>query len=158
MYYRQYFLGMIACAPMQVAPASSQEVARILDHKEWHVGGVCVGVNECGFCSVTNSLHQDVQLRIAPPKDVSVELSGKHTKLPVILEIGSQTFNLNWKDADDFAADDEESSKIVLALQHEKTLTLRVGGGTSAVSYHYSLAEYPKVYAALAKACRIPNH
>jgi hypothetical protein len=133
-------------------PAAAQEVATILSHREWRVAGVCIGVDQCGFCSITNNLHPAAFLDLRPPQEVSVLITNGQGKTPVILEIGQQTFALVWKDNDTFAAEDADSGRIIEAMQHAAALTLRVGGAASVTSYPYSLADFPPVYAALLKA------
>ena len=39
-------------------------------------------------------------------------------------------------------------------MQHEKTLTVRFEGDQPTARHKYSLAEFPKAYAAIMRACR----
>jgi hypothetical protein len=148
-------LLILSCAALK-EPARAQEVATILSHKEWRVAGVCVGVDQCGFCWITNNLHQAAFLDVRPPREVSAVIPNSQGKTPVSLEVGQQTFTLASKDGDTFGAEVADSSRVIEAMQHEETLTLRLGSAPPAARYQYSLAEFPRVYAALLKACRIP--
>lgn len=142
-------VGLLALA----TAAAAQEVATILHRAEWYVAGVCIGPHQCGFCSASNSLHRAARLRIAPPEDVSVQFSGKPAAHSVILEIGSRTFTLDRQEDDSFAASKPDAGTIINAMRHARQLTLRVGDGTAPARYRYSLADYPKVHAALLRAC-----
>ena len=144
----------VTCVALK-APARSQEVATILSNKEWRVAGVCVGVDQCGFCWIANNLYPATSLEIRPPREVSVLIPDGRDKTPVILEIGQQTFSLAPKDDDTFGATEADGSRIIDAMQQAVSLTLRVGNAASAARYEYGLAEFPRVYAALLKACRI---
>jgi hypothetical protein len=148
---------VLACLALGTLPASAQEVTTILHLEEWRVAGVCVGVDQCGFCWISNSRHQAAFLDVKPPREVSAVIPNSQDKAPVGLEIGQQSFTLTWKDGETFRAEDTDGSRIIEAMRHTETLTLRVGSRASAARYQYSLAEFPRVYAALSRACRIPQ-
>ena len=135
---------IVAGLALAAIPASAQEVATILNHKEWRVAGVCVGVDQCGFCWITNNLHPSAFLDIRPPREVSALIPNRQDKTPVSLEIGQQTFTLAWKDGDTFGAADADGGRIIEAMQHAAALTLRVRAA-SATGYPQP-ADFPTVY------------
>lgn len=148
-------LLIVTCVALK-APSRAQEVATILRDKEWRAAGVCVGVDQCGFCWITNNLYPAASLDIRPPREISVLIAGGRDETPVILRIGQQSFSLSPKDGDTFGATEADSIRIIGAMQEAASLTVRVGNPASAARYEFGLAEFPRVYAALLKACRIP--
>jgi hypothetical protein len=131
----------------------------ILEQKEWPARGVCVSLDQCGFCWATDVSQAGVALRVEPPKDVSVSLSDHPGVTSATLEIGAESFALTSGESTDpsesgrFAAGDAEGAKIIQALRREPSLTLRLSANPAAPSYRYSLEEFPKAYAAILKAC-----
>jgi hypothetical protein len=155
----RYRLILLAWLLLPMLPAGAQEPMTILEQKEWSVGGVCVGLDQCGFCAATDVSQAGVALRVEPPRDVSVSLSDHPGVSAAVLEIGTGSFALVPSDSAGpgesgrFAAGDAEASKIIQAMRREQSLTIRLAGAPSAAAYRYSLEEFPKAYAAILKAC-----
>jgi hypothetical protein len=155
----RYRLVLLAWLLLPMAPAGAQEPMTILAQKEWSVGGVCVGLDQCGFCAASDLSQPGIALRVQPPKDVSVSLSDHPGVTSAALEIGTESFaltpdeNVGPGESGRFAAADAEAGKIIQALRRESSLTLRLSGDPSAQPYRYSLEEFPKAYAAILKAC-----
>ena len=155
----RYRLALLAWLFLPMLPAGAQEPMTILEQKEWPARGVCVGLDQCGFCWATDVSQAGVALRVEPPQDVSVSLSDHPGVTSATLEIGAEAFALTPSESTDpsesgrFAAGDGEAGKIIQAMRRELNLTLRLSGDASARPYRYSLEEFPKAYAAILKAC-----
>ena len=154
----RYRLILLAWLLLPMLPAAAQEPMTILEQKEWSVGGVCVGLDQCGFCAANDVSQAGIALRVEPPKEVSVALSDHPGVSAVLLEIATASFTLApsedvGPESGHFAAGDAEAGKIIQALLREPNLTLRLSGDASAQPYRYSLEEFPKAYAAILKAC-----
>jgi hypothetical protein len=155
----RYRLALLAWLFLPMLPAGAQEPMTILEQKEWPARGVCVGLDQCGFCWATDVSQAGVALRVEPPKDVSVSLSDHPGVTSATLEIGAESFALTPRESTDpsesgrFAAGDAEGAKIIQALRREPSVTLRLSGDPAPPSYRYSLEEFPKAYAAILKAC-----
>ena len=155
----RYRLILLAWLLLPMLPAAAQEPMTILAQKEWSVGGVCVGLDQCGFCAATDVSQPGIALRIEPPGDVSAALSDHPGVNAVRLDIGAERFalvpgeNLGPGESGHFAASDVDGAKIIQALRHAPSLTLSLSGDPSAQPYRYGLEEFPKAYAAILKAC-----
>ena len=154
----RYRLILLAWLLLPMLPAAAQEPMTILAQKEWSVRGVCVGLDQCGFCAASDLSQAGIALRVEPPKEVSVSLSDRPGVSAAVLEIGAESFALSPDenggpgDSGHFAAPDVDGARIIQALRHAPSLTLRLSGDPSA-PYRYSLEEFPKAYAAILKAC-----
>jgi hypothetical protein len=154
----RYRLILLAWLLLPMLPAAAQEPMTILEQKEWSVRGVCVGLDQCGFCAATDVSQAGVALRVEPPRDVSVSLSDHPGVSAAVLEIGAESFALTPSESAEpgesgFDASHADGAKIIQALRHAPGLTLRLSGDPAAPSYRYSLEEFPKAYAAILKAC-----
>ena len=155
----RYRLFLLAWLLLPMLPAAAQEPMTILEQKEWSVRGVCVGLDQCGFCAANDVSQAGIALRVEPPGDVSVALSDHPGVSAVLLEIGTASFALAPSESvgpgesGHFAASEAEAAKIIQVLLRESNLTLRLSGDASAQPYRYSLEEFPKAYAAIRKAC-----
>jgi hypothetical protein len=155
----RYRLLLLAWLLLPMLPAAAQEPMTILAQKEWSVRGVCVGLDQCGFCAATDVSQPGIALRVEPPGEVSAALSDHPGVGAVRLEIGSERFTLAPSEAlgpgesGDFAASAADGAKIVQALRQAPSLTLILSGDPSAQTYRYGLEEFPKAYAAILKAC-----
>jgi hypothetical protein len=154
----RYRLILLAWLLLPMLPAAAQEPMTILEQKEWSVHGVCVGLDQCGFCWASDQSQAGIALRVEPPKAVSVSLSDRPGVSAAVLEIGTESFTLTPDEnggpgeSGHFAAPDADVPRIIQALRHAPSLTLRLSGDPAA-PYRYSLEEFPKAYAAILKAC-----
>ncbi len=152
-------LILLAWLLLPMLPAAAQEPMTILEQKEWSVGGVCVGLDQCGFCAATDVSQAGIAVRVEPPKGVSVALTDHPGVSAVLLEIGPERFalapseDLGPGESGHFSASDADGAKIIQALRQAPGLTLSLPGDASAQPYRYSLEEFPKAYAAILKAC-----
>jgi len=144
-------LAVIICLLIGSAPTGAQEPVTILNQTHWWVTGGCVGVDQCGFCTATDSI-QEVLLRVEPPKDVSVSMPPNRPTSGVLIEIGPRSFTLGRGEGGSFQAAGAEAREIIQALRHETSLTLHLTADPPA-TYRYNLANFPKAYAAILRAC-----
>jgi hypothetical protein len=133
------------------ASSGAQEPMTILDQKEWWVAGICLGRDQCGFCAASD-IVQKVSLRVEPPKAVSVAIPPDRPAAGVLVEIARQTFTLARGEDGSFQATGTAGREIIRAMRHGPSLTLRVTTDPP-IAYRYSLADFPKAYAAILKAC-----
>jgi hypothetical protein len=145
-------LVVIAGLLMRAAPLAAQEPMKLLNQEAWSASGVCVGLEQCGFCSARNGTQAGISLEVAPPDDVSVMVDGATATTTVVLEIGSAQFALA-AGARRFVASRAAGRRIIEAMRREPSLVLRLDGNPAANSYSYALAEFPAAYAAIVKAC-----
>jgi len=148
----------IACLLLAVVPARAQEVQTILAQQVWWVSGVCVGVDQCGFCSASAGAEADkeVSLHVSSEDEVSVMAAGKTGTDAATLAIGSHSFTLAGPVDDRFSAAKADAGGILQAMQQETGATLHFDGDAATATYRYDLAEFPKAYAAMLRACRRP--
>jgi hypothetical protein len=148
---RGRILIAVACLLAAATPSRAQEPRTILNQKDWWVAGVCVGLDQCGFCTATDGV-QDVLLRVEPPKEVSVTMPPDRPAAGVVLEIGPRSITLERGEGDSFQAVGRQAREIIQAMRHEANLTLRVTADPP-MAYRYELADFPQAYAAILKSC-----
>lgn len=142
---------------LPASPARAQEVQTILAQPVWWVAGVCVGVDQCGFCqaSAGSAADGDIALHVSSDEEVSVTAENK-TGAGATLVVGTRNFALAGPEDERFSAAKADAAGIIDALQHAPEATLHFAGDADDATYRYDLAEFPKAYAAMLKACRRP--
>jgi hypothetical protein len=145
---------VLAALLLRMSPLVAQEPITFLHQKDWSAAGVCVGLDQCAFCSARNGAQAGVSLEVAPPDDVSVTIDGATAATTVAIEIGSARFGLT-AGARRFTASRADGRRIIQAMRSASSLVLRRDGDPAATSYSHDLAAFPAAYAAIVKAC--PN-
>jgi hypothetical protein len=143
-------LVLLALLLAPLAPALAQEPMTILAQRQWSARGVCVGLHQCGFCWVSATVAPGVTLRVEPPRSVSVQLSdpARPAGSAPALEIAGESFTLAPRE-DDFAASEADALRIIHAMRHVASLTLRLAGNI----YPASLDEFGAAYDAILESC-----
>src|SRR4029077_15685719 len=90
----RYRLILLAWLLLPMLPAAAQEPMTILEQKEWSVHGVCVGLDQCGFCWASDQSQAGIALRVEPPKAVSVSRAARPGVSAAVLESGTESFTL----------------------------------------------------------------
>jgi hypothetical protein len=145
-------LTVVAGLVLPAAPLAAQEPMTLLSQKEWSAAGVCVGLDQCGFCSARAASRAGISLEVAPPDAVSVTIDGATATTTAAIEIGPARFGLIAGDRR-FVAARSDGRQIIEAMRREPTLVLRLEGDPAAKSYSFGLAEFPQAYAAILRAC-----
>jgi hypothetical protein len=145
---------VLAALLLRTAPLAAQEPITFLRQKDWSASGVCVGLDQCAFCSARDSAQPGVSLEVAPPDNVSVTVNGATATTTVAIEIGSTRFDLT-PGTRRFSASRADGRRIIQAMRSAPSLVLRRGGDPATTSYNYDLAAFPAAHAAIVKAC--PN-
>ena len=139
-------------AQSQLTPPVTPQPVTLLHQREWSADGICIGPDQCGFCSARNAPQADISLEVAPPDAVAVTIAGATQSTTAAIEIGAKRFRL-YAGTRRFIAGRADGRRIIQAMRRVSTLVLHVGDETAARPYAYSLAEFPKAYAAILKAC-----
>jgi len=137
---------------LEAGPLAGQEPVTLLHQKEWSAGGICIGRDQCGFCSARNASQTDLSLEVAPPDLVAVTIAGATQSTTAAIEIGAKRFKLR-AGTRRFVAGRADGRRIIEAMRRVPNLVLHVGDETVSTPYTYSLAEFPKAYNAILKAC-----
>jgi hypothetical protein len=127
----------------------AQEVVPLLRLKHWQARGVCVGVQQCAFCSASATAPSGPELRITPPDGIAVFFADGSEKPPIAIEIGAKRWPLTLQDGDTFAIASADAAGVIGDMQHAPEIVVHAGSGDA----RYPLAEFPRAYAAILDAC-----